>query len=248
MPKISAFLFILLIGLFLVQPLKVEAETDYSEIDPTGNFKYVNQGSSIFIQKYIGDSPVVVVPDTIAGLPVTAMNGFSSDYTFITSVTLPSTLNTIGYGFFSGCSSLEEVIIPNSFTTVNEYSFTNCTSLETLEFPSSVTSIKKEIIRGCTNLKTLTINNPNAAVNSNAFLNTNGTPINSELTVYCYKNSSAEIAAQNGGYNIVYLGDSGGGSIPDTDASDFRFPAIVLFITAVSSCLAIGVVKHNMAK
>lgn len=92
----------------------------------------------------------------------------------VTSVTIPTTVTTIGYYAFTNCKSLQSVDIPNSVTTIGDYAFTNCESLQSVSIPNSVTSLgckskinafdlpfflnEKEFFgpfAGCTSLKTI---------------------------------------------------------------------------------------------
>jgi len=78
------------------------------------------------ITGYYGSSDDVVIPGTIAGLPVT----------------------TIGLGALSDLN-LTSVTIPNSVTNIGDYAFTDCTSLTNLTIGNSVTSIGAIAFSGC---------------------------------------------------------------------------------------------------
>ena len=243
MPKISAVLLFVLLALLLVRPIRVEAA------NPPEDFDYDEASTYIYIKGYIGDPTAtsIVVPDTINGKPVNFIEAIARHNTYITSLSLPDTLTVVSQEMCSGCTSLTNVKLPAS-AEINSYVFYGCTSLENVTIPANTQKIGECIFNNCTNLKSVTINTTTANVSSSAFVNTSGSPINDHLTIYLYRGSGADTAAQGKGYNIVYIGESGGGSIPDTDASDFRYPAIALFMTAIAGCLAIGLIKRNMAK
>ena len=59
----------------------------------------------------------------------------------ITSITLPSTLKTIGDKAFLDCSSLAGIAIPGGATSIGDKAFYGCTALVRIELPDSVTSI-----------------------------------------------------------------------------------------------------------
>ena len=46
-----------------------------------------------------------------------------------TSITIPNSVTSIGYGAFSNCSSLTSVTIPNSVTSIRDYAFESCCRL-----------------------------------------------------------------------------------------------------------------------
>ena len=82
----------------------------------------------------------VTVPGTLGGCPVTRID----DYAFwgceyITSVTIPEGVETIGANAFNGCSALSEVSIPDSITAIDTGAFEECsTNLYTLIADDSV--------------------------------------------------------------------------------------------------------------
>lgn len=56
-----------------------------------------------------GGTDVVIPAAWADGTPVTSIDGYAFAYTSITSVVIPSTVKSIGYGAFDGCYSLENV-------------------------------------------------------------------------------------------------------------------------------------------
>jgi|GEM_PF-1870066 len=59
----------------------------------------------------------------------------------LTSISIPSTLTSIGYGNFVNCINLTSVVIPSSISTIGDYAFQNCVSLISVSIPSTVTEI-----------------------------------------------------------------------------------------------------------
>ena len=54
---------------------------------------------------------------------------------------------------FSGCANLESITIPSSVTSIGAYAFENCTGLKSITVPSSVTSIGTGAFDGCVNIE-----------------------------------------------------------------------------------------------
>ena len=142
----------------------------YADDYPTsGDFSYQILGSGnsryVEIMKYNGTASTVKVPEKIAGLPVTVINGskFSGIGAFannksIVNVTLPNTITFIGGGGFRGCTSLKNVNIPKSLTYLGNYAFEGCSQIIAANIPASVTSVGDKIFANCSSLKTVVWN------------------------------------------------------------------------------------------
>jgi hypothetical protein len=100
------------------------------------------------------------IPDS-----VTEIKAYAFENGSFTSLTLPSTITSIGTSAFSGCTSLlgevsdkfnnegesgtkNVLIIPNSVTTISTSAFQNCTALENLWLGNSVGNISATAFAG----------------------------------------------------------------------------------------------------
>ena len=75
------------------------------------------------------------------------------------SLTLPSSLKTIGSSAFNGCGKWQNIKLPSSLTTIGTSAFNGCSSLKDLILPSSLTTIGSNAFNNCSNLRTLDIYN-----------------------------------------------------------------------------------------
>ena len=76
------------------------------------------------------------IPDYIEGKPVTKIDAAAfSECSNLKSISLPSTIESIGDHAFFGCSSLSEIFIPKSVTSLSETTFS-----------SSLTNLKRIIV------------------------------------------------------------------------------------------------------
>ena len=73
----------------------------------------------------------------------------------LTSLTIPSSVTSIGWSAFSGCSGLTSLTIPSSVTSIGYYAFSGCSGLTSLTIPSSVTSIDDNAFSGCSGLTSI---------------------------------------------------------------------------------------------
>ena len=71
--------------------------------------------------------------------------------TSLKSISIPSTVKTIGDHAFSNCTALTSVSIPNGVTSIGEYAFEG-SILTRVTIPASVTSIGKNAFQGCAKL------------------------------------------------------------------------------------------------
>ena len=98
------------------------------------------------------------------------------EYTFrnctsLTSVTIPSTVTSIGGDAFYGCENLVNVIIPEGVKYINGGTFENCKALTSVTIPSTVTEIGKSAFRDCENLVNVIISEGVEYINDYTFEN-----------------------------------------------------------------------------
>lgn len=115
----------------------------------------------------------LVIPQKYEGLPVTAIadNAFKM-WRELTSVSIPSSVKTIGekafytcdslttleiegdgtvIGFeaFRGCSALSEIVLPEGVTEIGDYAFAYCADLESFTFPSTIEKVGERVFENC---------------------------------------------------------------------------------------------------
>lgn len=142
------------------------------------NFTYVysSVNEDYTIQSYDGDSENVVVPSKIFDgthvATVTAIedNAFEYSYSMI-SITLPSTLETIGDNAFLSCDYLTTIDIPDSVTSIGDGAFTQCYSLTSISLSNSLESISDNCFLSCQQLTSIDIPSSVASIGDSAFMN-----------------------------------------------------------------------------
>ncbi|MEG2065526.1 MAG: leucine-rich repeat domain-containing protein, partial [Clostridia bacterium] len=75
----------------------------------------------------------------------------------LTSITIPSSVTSIGSGVFADCTSLAGITIPSSVTSIGNSAFYGCAALASINIPSKVTSIGDSAFQDCTSLTSITI-------------------------------------------------------------------------------------------
>ncbi len=109
----------------------------------------------------------------------------------VKTVSLPSTLTSMGTGAFRECKSLTGMVLPDVLKDIKEYTFSECTNLKTLSLGNQIETIEKYAFNGiaienlsipqtmksigqyafdnCALLKVLTIDNAKVSIGGRAF-------------------------------------------------------------------------------
>ena len=111
----------------------------------------------------------LTIPSSVTSIGAFAFKGCSG----LTSLTIPSGVTSIGYSAFEGCSSLTSLTIPSSVTSIGESAFV-CSGLTSLTIPSGVTSIGESTFYGCSGLINLTIPSSVTSIGRSAFSGCSG--------------------------------------------------------------------------
>ena len=155
-------------------------------------FALIDNNTAYKVSKGTVTSGAVVIPASYNGLPVREISEGAFGNTNITSVTIPSSVKTIGPDAFGSCTSLTSVTlstglttieanafhhtsftsinIPSSVTSIGERAFEGCTSLTSVNIPSGVTSISQELFYGCTSLTSIIIPPSVKSIGAGAFM------------------------------------------------------------------------------
>lgn len=89
-------------------------------------------------------------------------NWYTISYKFfycsgLTSITLPSSVSSLGDACFCGCTGLTSITIPSSVTSLGISCFAQCYGLTNITIPSSVTSLGETCFSQCLHLTNITI-------------------------------------------------------------------------------------------
>jgi hypothetical protein len=115
-------------------------------------------GESAFFSK--SNITSVSIPSGIETIVADVFNGCTN----LTSVSLPNTLVEIGPFSFYGCTSLTNISFPSSLQVIGEYCFANCTSLTSISIPSTLQVLGDYAFDGCTGITSITDYNGNTGL------------------------------------------------------------------------------------
>ncbi|MCR5352712.1 MAG: leucine-rich repeat domain-containing protein, partial [Clostridiales bacterium] len=125
-----------------------DGTSDYTLYYTENDLLFTLENGEAIVADYRGNGVNVVIPQTLCGAPVTAINDYAfSFYDTIQSATLPNGLTSIGEGAFFECESLESVNIPSSVTFIGEGAFMD-TSLTEITIPAGIQTIEDSTFSG----------------------------------------------------------------------------------------------------
>ncbi len=116
----------------------------------------------------------LVIPSTISlnGQEYTVVaikeNTFSKCKELI-SVTIPTSIKTIGAAAFSYCSNLKKINLPPSLSEIEKEVFRECENLDSITFPAKLKKIGDGSFRDCKGLQSLYIPDSVETIDGNAF-------------------------------------------------------------------------------
>jgi hypothetical protein len=93
----------------------------------------------------------VILPSSVNSIGQDAFYGCTG----LMSVTIPSSVNSIGMLAFDGCSSLTSIAIPPSVLSIGFGAFEDCSGLTAVTLPASVTSIGQAAFFRCSSLNSI---------------------------------------------------------------------------------------------
>lgn len=130
---------------------------------PASDFVIIEYENDVVIKEYLGNDPIVVIPETINGKPVLEIKGylFANDST-VKGVLIPKTVTRtpatfannddvqvvicegveeLGRLTFMGCSALHTLMLGDNLKKLGDFSISGCHSLTEVYIPESVTEI-----------------------------------------------------------------------------------------------------------
>lgn len=153
---------------------------------------------------YYGNGGDIKIPNTVT---VIAGEAFLNNDN-VTSVTIPGSVQVIGYHAFDGCTALERIIFEDptdgADMIIRLSAFANCPKLTECEIPAVATYVTANIFKGCTSMDKITVHpqNPYYVTDENGVMFgpwvDNGTPQYDDpnLTLTAYP------SGREGGYTI----------------------------------------------
>lgn len=115
------------------------------QVNPASDFAYTADGGEVTITEYIGTSEHVLIPDTIDGLPVTALGHRAFYEKTVTTVVVPDSVTEIGAACFSGDNYLVSLKLPDGLKRLPPASLESCMRLYDFDLPQSLEKIYSSV-------------------------------------------------------------------------------------------------------
>jgi hypothetical protein len=91
-----------------------------------------NTDNTLTLTGYTGSNGVVMIPGTMAGMPVTSIGDWAFYSNSVTNVLVPDGVTNIGDGAFFDCESLTNVTLGNGVADIGDWAFGFCPSLKSV--------------------------------------------------------------------------------------------------------------------
>lgn len=117
------------------------------QVNPASDFAYTADGGEVTITDYIGTSEHVLIPDTIDGLPVTALADKAFYEKHVTTVVVPDSVTEIGDLCFSGDNYLVSLKLPDGLAELPYGALESCFRLIDFDLPQGLKKISASALQ-----------------------------------------------------------------------------------------------------
>ena len=139
-------------------PMRAKAETNTTS---DGLFDYiVVDNNRVYIKKYKGTNPDVVIPKEIEGMPVCFIDdlAFINSTNFLKTIVFEGDVEIIEDFAFAKCIFLESVVFNGNVGNIGNMAFKGCGFLQSVEFKGNVKNIGNGAFEDCTKLQRVEFN------------------------------------------------------------------------------------------
>lgn len=111
----------------------------------------------------------IVIPEKVNGYRVIRLASYAFQGCKLSGISLPPSINQIGWSAFDRCPNLTQIELPEGITEIDENTFMSCGSLQEISIPTSVTTINRDAFYACTSLKTVNLPKNLETIGNGAF-------------------------------------------------------------------------------
>jgi len=180
----------------------IESVSNATDVTVNGlkyTFNNVNNTASV---KLITLQQPVTISQSISANNKSYTVNFIEDNAFLniiamTSISIPSSITSIGTNAFKGCTGLSSLILPTGIITIGASSFEGCTGLASITISNSVATIGASCFKNCSNMSSVVMSNSVITIGDYAFQYNKLTSISlstnlSTISAYAFSNNSLQ--------------------------------------------------------
>ena len=147
----------------------IEVHSGESKIVNYNDYLFYTYNGVNYLFGYVGTDTELTLPESYNGEKYEIYKYAFLNCDSLTSVEIPDSVTTIGFGAFESCNSLTSVVIGDSVTTIGDFAFYYCTSLTSVDIPDSVTIIGDYAFYSCDSLTSVVIGDSVTTIGYMAF-------------------------------------------------------------------------------
>lgn len=152
----------------------IEEKSSFSDSDGKGKWAFKGEVTYIIEAAFSRNTTLksITLPESINDIGYRAYGQGGSAFencTALESIVIKGNITTIRVRTFSGCSSLKSITLPESLKTIQYNAFLRCSSLIEIVIPDAVTTIEKQVFSQCSALKKVTLGTQLESIGNNAF-------------------------------------------------------------------------------
>lgn len=134
---------------------------------PADDFTYTVKSGKVSLSRYKGTDSTVVIPQTIEGMPVTAINGGTFAASPLKTLILSPDITAVAAGTALACRSLESVYMFDKIVSMADNSFKDCVNLKTVYINAAISPKYANTVAGTHAIKferLMTLSSPKLVV------------------------------------------------------------------------------------
>ena len=153
-----------------IQQQKELGEKELTLKDWRDIYRLSDNGEDFSILKYKKNDETVIIPETIAGKPVTVIGprAFADNKTVV-EIIVPNSVQKIDEEAFKNCGHLKSVALPTKMKELGSGAFRSCVSLQSISIPKGIKTLARNLLDCCKELTQVSIPDGVKKIEPNAF-------------------------------------------------------------------------------